>query len=269
MSTEVEKTERVEAPKNFLAITNSPTEWRVLAAALKVTSEDVTFRANESGLTLDALLSGNFRMLLVDWPASAFARYECPVPTEMTIEVGLLNAAILRAADKDSIELSITQAGLLKLKFIGEKKKEFEFHLGENKPPSKIMRVETTATIRLAPGVMEDAMADTVVIDDVFMLSMKEQGATFSVSEGAEVGHAKREILTGSPELLSVSPGADAKAKYSVEIVLPILKAFKPVITAKDGLKLSIGEHKPMRMDFDLNALGAKAVVWVAPRIAD
>ena len=258
--------QKTSGPRQFFAKTATPLEWRLVAAAVRHVLDDspATFYAEPGGLKFGAMSKSRFGEVLVDWPAAAFHRYECPANTALSIDVDKFVKVLARAGASDAVELSVAPGtGMLRVSFRGESaSKEYELHLVKDAEYPRVPALEPASTFSLAPATMASALEDIAVLSpEEFQLLATTEFLRFTGMSG-ETGNARTDLPKGDPGLKKYEPGAESQSVYSVEQILPLVKSLRD----SPELEVGFGTHRPIRLKFRLNDKGASVVYWGTPR---
>ena len=111
----------------FLAKTSSPKEWKVVSNTISELVEEASFEATSEGLTFRAMDPSHVALVDLDWPNSAFDKYDCDKQLKFTVRVEDLVKLIRRADNKDSIEISMGDDETLLLNWLMDMKDNSRF----------------------------------------------------------------------------------------------------------------------------------------------
>lgn len=266
MATELAPELSTPAPvRSFFAKTATPLEWRLVAAAVRhvLDDEPATFFAEPDGLKFGAMSKSHMGEVLVEWPKAAFHRYECAGKVAMSVNVDQFVKVMARAGSADAVELSVAPGtGMLRVSFRGESaSKEYELHLVGDAAYPRVPANVLDSSFSVEAGTLDSALEDIAVLSDSFEMLATTEFLRFRGT--GDAGNARTDLPRGDPGLKSYDPGKEARAVYSVEQILPLVKALK----ASPKLEVGFSTNRPVRLKFSLNDKGANVVYWSAPRI--
>lgn len=248
----------------FLAKTATNAEWRAVSSAVKTLVEEATFDATSAGLTFRAMDPSHVALVDLEWPNSAFERFECEKPFKFSLRVEDLVKLIGRSETKDSVEISSTEEDAISVKFMNGYKREFLIHLIESSTATApIPKLEFTTKVTLTTAIFEKILSDiSVVSDQVTIQAAKEK---LSFSGKSDIGKAGVELQKSDADVLDLKSDAEDKATYSIDYLTGIVKA----ISNADTLVCEFSSKKPIRLEFKLNDQGARVFYFLAPRVSD
>lgn len=114
----------------FVARSETPEEWKAIAVAISTIVEEATFEAAPQGLNFRGMDPSHIALIDLNWPNSAFEKYECSQPVKIGLKIEDFVKLIKRASSNDKVELETKDDSLL-IKFVNSYKKEYLVHLIE------------------------------------------------------------------------------------------------------------------------------------------
>ena len=249
----------------FLARTATANEWKAIAAAVKTLVEEATFEANSEGLTFRAMDPSHVALVDLTLPNSSFTAFECSKPFKFSVRVEDLVKLIARADSKDTVEIKNSEDDAIGVTFQNGYKREFTIHLIEStaaSAPLPKLEFETKAT--MTKTIMEKVLGDMSVVAD--QVTIQATGDKITFSGKSDVGKAEVVLAKNDADVLKLESTADSKATFSIEYINSILKAMGGVA---DTVEMEYSTKKPIKMNFALNAQGARLQFFLAPRVSD
>ncbi len=249
----------------FFAKTNSSSEWKAVAAAVKTLVEEATFEASGEGLSFRAMDPSHVALVDLSWPVVAFEKYECDKPFKFSLRVEDLVKLIGRSETKDSVEITSTAEDSIMMRLVNGYKREFTVHLLESTSgAAPLPKLEFDVKATLTKTIFEKVLSDiSVVADQVTIQASKEK---LSFSGKSDIGQASIQLEKNDADVLDLQVGAEGKATYSIDYLISITKAMGGV---SDTLLAEFSTKKPIRLEFKLNEQGARAHYFLAPRVSD
>jgi len=249
----------------FLAKTATNAEWKAVSSAVKTLVEEATFDSTSAGLTFRAMDPSHVALVDLEWPNSAFERFECEKPFKFSLRVEDLVKLIGRSEAKDSVEISSAEEDAIAVKFVNGYRREFTIHLIESTTATApIPKLEFTTKATFTRAIFEKVLSDiSVVSDQVTIHAVKDK---LSFSGKSDIGKAAIELQKNDADVLDLKAEAEDKATYSIDYLLSISKALGGVV---DTLQAEFSTKKPIRLEFKLNDQGAKLAYFLAPRVSE
>ncbi len=249
----------------FLAKAASAVEWKAISAAVKTLVEEATFEATTEGLTFRAMDPSHVALVDLQYPSSAWEKYECDKPFKFSLRVEDFVKLVGRSETKDSIEISSTDEDTIMMRFMNGYKREFMMHLIETSMgTAPLPKLEFDTRITMTKNIFEKVLSDiSVVSDQVTIHALKE---TLSFSGKSDVGAASIQLDKNGADILELRVNAESRATYNIDYLLGITKA---VGGASDTLLCEFSTKKPVKLEFALNKLGSRIHYFLAPRVSE
>ena len=208
----------------FFTKTSTAVEWKAVASAIKTLVEEATFEASSESLIFRAMDPSHIALVDLNWPNTAFEKYECDKPFKFSIRVEDFVKLIGRTDAKDSVEISSTEEDALLLRLMNGYKREFKIHL-----------IESTSGTAPLPKLELDARD----IDEQERLREgagrhlcgggpgRYQRAEGKVSFGgkSDVGAATITLDKNGADILELDVKQEAKSSYNIDYLMSISKA--------------------------------------------
>jgi proliferating cell nuclear antigen len=247
----------------FFAKTTSPLEWRAVAATIQTLVEEATFETTAEGINFRAMDPSHVALIDLQWPSTAFEKYDCDKQDKFSVRVEDLVKLIRRADAKDSIEITKAADDLLALKMVDGYRREFELHLiesGHGATPLPKLNFNTKfVTIENA---FEKILNDISVVSDHITIDSNKEKVSFSGK--SDSGRASATLDKNGTDLLELEVKEDSKATYSIEYLLNITKAAG---SASDTISFEYSSKMPLRLEFKLSDTGGRIHFFLAPRV--
>ncbi len=249
----------------FFAKTNSSSEWKAVAAAVKTLVEEATFEASGEGLSFRAMDPSHVALVDLSWPVVAFEKYECDKPFKFSLRVEDLVKLIGRSETKDSVEITSTAEDSIMMRLVNGYKREFTVHLLESTSgAAPLPKLEFDVKATLTKTIFEKVLSDISVVSDQVTIQASKEKLSFSGK--SDIGQASIQLEKNDADVLDLQVGAEGKATYSIDYLISITKAMGGV---SDTLLAEFSTKKPIRLEFKLNEQGARAHYFLAPRVSD
>jgi proliferating cell nuclear antigen len=249
----------------FFAKTATNQEWRAVAAAIKTLVEEATFEATSEALIFRAMDPSHIALVDLNWPNSAFERYECEKPFKFSVRVEDFVKLIGRSDTKDSVEISSTEDDALIFRLKNGYKREFKVHLIESTTSTApLPKLEFDAKVNMAKNVFEKVLSDISVVADQVTIQASKEALSFSGK--SDIGQASIDLEKGGADILELDVRVEGKATYNIDYLQNISKA---VGSASDTVMFQYSAKKPILLEWRLNAQGAMVRYFLAPRISE
>jgi len=249
----------------FFAKTASSQEWKAVSSAIKTLVEEATFDATSEKLTFRAMDPSHVALVDLEWPNSAFSKYECDKPFKFSLRVEDLVKLIGRSDAKDSVEMSSTADDIIAVKFLNGYKREFEIHLIESTGGSApLPKLDFSTTVTLTKTMFDKLLSDISVVSDQVTIQASKEKLTFSGK--SDIGRASIELQKNDADVLELKTEGEDKATYSIDYLTNIIRAAG---SATDTVDCSFSSKKPILLQFKLNDQGARIHFFLAPRVSD
>jgi len=248
-----------------LAKTSSPNEWKIVANTISALVEEASFEATSEGLSFRAMDPSHVALVDLDWPNSAFDKYDCNKQSKFTVRVDDIVKLIRRADSKDSIEISTTDDESLILKMSNGYEREFKIHLIESTlAATPIPKLSFNSKIIITEQIFEKMLSDISVVSDHITLDSDQGEIIFSGKSESGTGSAK--LTKGNQDLLELDVKEKSRATYSIDYLLNISRAAG---RSNDVMTLEYSSKMPLRLTFKLSEKGGRIYLYLAPRIED
>ncbi len=236
-----------------------------MASAIKTLVEEATFEATSENLIFRAMDPSHIALVDLQWPNTAFERYEVDKPFKFSIRVEDFVKLIGRSDTKDSVEISSTEEDALLLRLMNGYKREFKIHLIESTTSTApLPKLDLDAKVLMSKSVFEKVLNDiSVVADQVSIHALKE---SISFSGKSDIGTATVQLDKNGVDVLELEVKDECKATYNVDYLSGICKA---VGSASDTITCEYASKKPIRLQLKLNEQGAIITYYLAPRISE
>jgi proliferating cell nuclear antigen len=253
----------------FVAKSQTPGEWKAVAAAIQTLVEEATFDVSTEGITFRAMDPSHVALVDLFWPSTDFQKFSCEKSDRFTVRMEDFTKLIRRADGKDSVEISREGSDSLVVKLSNGYKREFELHLLDSAQsttplPKPNFDAEFVTTEPAFDKVLNDvsAVSNHITIeaarDKVLFSGKGDTGRASVVLEKSE---------GGKTDLVSLSSEKESKSTYSIEYLLKITKAAG---SASDTINFKYSTKMPLRMEFKLgeNSKG-RIHFYLAPRVQE
>jgi proliferating cell nuclear antigen len=249
----------------FLAKTSSANEWRVVVNAISTLVEEASFEATSEGITFRAMDPSHVALVDLDWPNSAFDKYDSDKQFKFTVRVEDLVKLIRRADTQDSIEISSAEDETLLVKIANGYERKFQIHLIESTyGATPLPKISFNSKIIMTEQTFEKMLSDISVVSDHIMIETSGEELVFSGKSDSGSGSAT--LTRGNQDLLELKVKEESKAIYSIDYLLNITRAAGK---SSDVLTFEYSSKMPLRLTFNLGEKGGKIQFYLAPRIEE
>lgn len=249
----------------FLARTSSPSEWKSVANSISTLVEEATFEAAPEGLSFRAMDPSHVALVDLNWPSSAFEKYECDSQLKFTVRVADFVKLIKRADTRDSVEISRADEETLVLRIQDGYKREYKLHLIEStSAPTPLPKLTFNSKLMMTEATFEKILSDISVVSDHTSIETSKDRVTFSGK--SDSGSASAEMDKTGADLLELDVKEDSKATYSIDYLLNITKAAG---ATSDTVVSEYSSKMPLRLEFRLSEMGGRIHFYLAPRVEE
>lgn len=249
----------------FLAKTSSPSEWKIVVNAISTLVEEASFEATSEGLTFRAMDPSHVALVDLEWPNSAFDKYDCDKQFKFAVRVEDLAKLIRRADAQDSIEISSAEDETLLLKMVDGYEREFQIHLIESTyGATPLPKLSFNSKIEMTEQTFEKMLNDISAVSDHITIEASAEKIVFSGKSDSGTGSAT--LAKGNQDLLKLNVKEDSRAIYSIDYLLNITKAAGK---SSDVLTFEYSSKMPLRLAFKLGEKGGRLQFYLAPRIEE
>ncbi|HZW54666.1 MAG TPA: proliferating cell nuclear antigen (pcna) [Nitrososphaerales archaeon] len=264
------------APATFVAMTQTPSEWKAVTAAIQALVEEATFEVSNDGISFRAMDPSHVALVDLFWPSSEFQRFECSRADKFTVRVEDFAKLIRRAESKDSLEVSRQGSDSLIVKLVNGYKREFELHLIESSQSSTpLPKLNFDTKFTTSEPAFDRILNDVSAISNHITIEALHDRVQFSGKgdTGKATVSLEKKPTEGSTsgkaggDLQQLSTEKESKSTYSIEYLLKITKAAG---SASDIINFEYSSKMPLRLEFKLgqNSHG-RIHFYLAPRVTE
>ena len=232
-------------------------DMKMVVNAIATLMEEADFTATPDKLTFRGMDPSHVAMVDVVLPSDAFESYECKEKTAFGVRIGRLADVIKRADKKDGIVIHVDDG---RLDVTVGNNKNFSLKLldaGNSNTP--LPKIPFENKVSLPAAMLDKILMDVKVVDDYVTMSADGKKAVFS-GKGDD-GSAS--ISIGEESGVEVSAGGTGSGTYSLEYIVPIIKAVAGVVKQ---MTCEFSGAKPLRLEFQFATTG-KIHFYLAPRV--
>ena len=246
----------------FVARSETPEEWKAIAVAISTIVEEATFEATSQGLNFRGMDPSHIALIDLNWPNSAFEKYECSQPLKIGLKIEDFVKLIKRASSNDKVELETKDDSLL-IKFVNSYKKEYLIHLIEPYSSSTpLPKISLNSKAVIKTKALEHLLDDVQVVSETVNISAKKDQI---VLEGqGDTGNAKIFLDKTNEDIISVDVKEESLATYSLSHLLDIIGSLSSV---SENVSLEFSTKMPIKLLFKIGAYGIDLCYYLAPRI--
>jgi proliferating cell nuclear antigen len=246
----------------FVARSETPEEWKAIAVAISTIVEEATFEATSQGLNFRGMDPSHIALIDLNWPNSAFEKYECSQPLKIGLKIEDFVKLIKRASSNDKVELETKDDSLL-IKFVNSYKKEYLVHLIEPYSSSTpLPKISLNSKAVIKTKALQHLLDDVQVVSETVNISAKKDQI---VLEGqGDTGNAKILLDKTNEDIISVDVKEESLATYSLSHLLDIIGSLSSV---SENVSLEFSTKMPIKLLFKIGAYGIDLCYYLAPRI--
>lgn len=232
------------------------TELKQLLGSIDTLVEDATFKINEEGLTFRGMDPSHVALIDVNMSNMSFEKWDVKTPGLLSVRVKELYKVVKGLDKKDSIQLNFNDDLLTVSTRQSKTQLRTLDHSGTNTPLPKIP-YNTTITISFNDFLK--ALKQIEIVSD--HVTFEADNNNFKVSGKGDNGSNERTFERGMDEIAELRTQEPSKSTYSLEYLLPFLKALKPGV-----ITLQYSTEKPVKITVKLDNLST-IEFYLAPRI--
>jgi len=246
----------------FVARSETPEEWKAIAVAISTIVEEATFEATPQGLNFRGMDPSHIALIDLNWPNSAFEKYECSQPVKIGLKIEDFVKLIKRASSNDKVELETKDDSLL-IKFVNSYKKEYLVHLIEPYSSSTpLPKISLNSKAVIKTKALEKLLDDIQVVSETVNISAKKDQI---ILEGqGDTGNAKILLDKTNEDIISIDIKEESMTTYSLSHLLDIIGSLSSV---SENVSLEFSTKMPIKLVFKIGAYGIDLYYYLAPRI--
>ncbi|CAI9830865.1 MAG: proliferating cell nuclear antigen (pcna) [Nitrosopumilus sp.] len=243
----------------FEAKTGGSDDLKAVISAISTLVEEATFEATPEGITFRGMDPSHVALIDIEWPNSAFEKYECDEQVNFGVRIDEFSKIIKRAEKKDDIRISIEDSMLVVA--VGKNKKYRVRLIESSATDTPLPKIQYEAKLVLASPKFDKALGDVGVVSDYLTIRVSKSGADFSgKGDSGEVEIAIDKDDEGTKE---VTAKAECTGTYSLEYLNPVIKA---VGNTASEVACEFSNSKPLRIEFKVANIG-RIHFYLAPRV--
>ena len=196
----------------------------------------------------------------IKWPNTAFEKYECDGDIKFGVRIDEFSKLIKRADKSNQIEINISDDNML-LVTVGKNKKYKMRLIESSASDTPLPKIPYDSKISLTSSTFDKILGDDQVVSDYLIVSTTEIQAEFSGK--GDSGEVNIILEKNKDELTELDVQADSSGTYSLEYIIPLVKA---VGTTVETITCEFSSAKPLRIEFKVANLG-RIHFYLAPRV--
>ncbi|MDP6857884.1 MAG: proliferating cell nuclear antigen (pcna) [Candidatus Nitrosopelagicus sp.] len=244
----------------FSAKTSGSEEWKAVISAISTLVEEATFEATVEGISFRGMDPSHVALIDINWPNTAFERYECDGDIKFGVRIDEFSKLIKRADKSSAIEINISDDNML-LVTIGKNKKYKMRLIESSASDTPLPKIPYDTKISLTASSFDKVLGDVQVVSDYLIINATESQAEFSGK--GDSGEVNIVLEKNKDELTELDVNADSSGTYSLEYLNPIVKA---VGTSVETITCEFSSSKPLRIEFKVANIG-RIHFYLAPRV--
>ena len=244
----------------FSAKTSGSEEWKAVISAVATLVEEATFEATVEGISFRGMDPSHVALIDIKWPNTAFEKYECDGDIKFGVRIDEFSKLIKRADKSNPIEINISDDNML-LVTVGKNKKYKMRLIESSASDTPIPKIPYDSKISLTSSTFDKILGDVQVVSDYLIVSTAEIQAEFSGK--GDSGEVNIILEKNKDELTELDVQADSSGTYSLEYIIPLVKA---VGTTVETITCEFSSAKPLRIEFKVANLG-RIHFYLAPRV--
>ena len=244
----------------FSAKTSGSEEWKAVISAVSTLVEEATFEATVEGISFRGMDPSHVALIDITWPNTAFEKYECDGDIKFGVRIDEFSKLIKRADKSNPIEINISDDNML-LVTVGKNKKYKMRLIESSASDTPLPKIPYDSKISLTSSTFDKILGDVQVVSDYLTVSTAEIQAEFSGK--GDSGEVNIILEKNKDELTELDVQADSSGTYSLEYIIPLVKA---VGTTVETITCEFSSAKPLRIEFKVANLG-RIHFYLAPRV--
>ena len=244
----------------FSAKTSGSEEWKAVISAVSTLVEEATFEATVEGISFRGMDPSHVALIDIKWPNTAFEKYECDGDIKFGVRIDEFSKLIKRADKSNQIEINISDDNML-LVTVGKNKKYKMRLIESSASDTPLPKIPYDSKISLTSSTFDKILGDVQVVSDYLIVSTAETQAEFSGK--GDSGEVNIILEKNKDELTELDVQADSSGTYSLEYIIPLVKA---VGTTVETITCEFSSAKPLRIEFKVANLG-RIHFYLAPRV--
>ena len=244
----------------FSAKTSGSEEWKAVISAVSTLVEEATFEATVEGISFRGMDPSHVAVIDIKWPNTAFEKYECDGDIKFGVRIDEFSKLIKRADKSNQIEINISDDNML-LVTVGKNKKYKMRLIESSASDTPLPKIPYDSKISLTSSTFDKILGDVQVVSDYLIVSTAEIQAEFSGK--GDSGEVNIILEKNKDELTELDVQADSSGTYSLEYIIPLVKA---VGTTVETITCEFSSAKPLRIEFKVANLG-RIHFYLAPRV--
>ena len=244
----------------FSAKTSGSEEWKAVISAVSTLVEEATFEATVEGISFRGMDPSHVALIDIKWPNTAFEKYECDGDIKFAVRIDEFSKLIKRADKSNQIEINISDDNML-LVTVGKNKKYKMRLIESSASDTPLPKIPYDSKISLTSSTFDKILGDVQVVSDYLIVSTAETQAEFSGK--GDSGEVNIILEKNKDELTELDVQADSSGTYSLEYIIPLVKA---VGTTVETITCEFSSAKPLRIEFKVANLG-RIHFYLAPRV--
>ena len=244
----------------FSAKTSGSEEWKAVISAVSTLVEEATFEATVEGISFRGMDPSHVALIDIKWPNTAFEKYECDGDIKFGVRIDEFSKLIKRADKSNQIEINISDDNML-LVTVGKNKKYKMRLIESSASDTPLPKIPYDSKISLTSSTFDKILGDVQVVSDYLIVSTAEIQAEFSGK--GDSGEVNIILEKNKDELTELDVQADSSGTYSLEYIIPLVKA---VGTTVETITCEFSSAKPLRIEFKVANLG-RIHFYLAPRV--
>ena len=244
----------------FSAKTSGSEEWKAVISAVSTLVEEATFEATVEGISFRGMDPSHVALIDIKWPNTAFEKYECDGDIKFGVRIDEFSKLIKRADKSNPIEINISDDNML-LVTVGKNKKYKMRLIESSASDTPLPKIPYDSKISLTSSTFDKILGDVQVVSDYLTVSTAEIQAEFSGK--GDSGEVNIILEKNKDELTELDVHADSSGTYSLEYIIPLVKA---VGTTVETITCEFSSAKPLRIEFKVANLG-RIHFYLAPRV--
>ena len=244
----------------FSAKTSGSDEWKAVISAVSTLVEEATFEATVEGISFRGMDPSHVALIDINWPNSAFEKFDCDSDIKFGVRIDEFSKLIKRADKSNPIEINISEDNML-LVTIGKNKKYKMRLIESSASDTPLPKIPYDSKITLPASTFDKILGDVQVVSDYLTINSSKSQAEFSGK--GDSGEVNIVLGKNKEELTELEVKADSSGTYSLEYIIPLVKA---VGTTVETITCEFSSAKPLRIEFKVANLG-RIHFYLAPRV--
>jgi proliferating cell nuclear antigen len=262
----------------FFTITKTPEIWKSVSSAIMTIIDEALFDAGPAGITFSSMDPSHIALIDINWPSSAFEKYNCDSTIKFGVRIDEFSKIIKRANANESIQIAVQDNSSLNIKTTagGSYLRNYTMRLiestGNSSPLPPQMTFDSKIVIRIATldKILNDVgvISEKIIVDSSNSIYNKSAAVFSGNSDRGEtrVTMDADDYKSKVDSLQAITVNENSKSTYNIDFISRIIRAIGH--QSSDLVTIEYSSNKPLRLEFLLSGM-IRLRFNLAPRVQD